>query len=419
VSIQVVSPGFDPFWPGGDVGVGLRELFGPQILGRYLLHGPQLVTDASYLESPNDFSADPPWSSVLLTWPGPNTCREVANTQAHNWRQELAGRISVGPFSWGIDLQDDGCRFARIHSYDGSGYHYYMVDLQTGSTSGVLACTPDVTNLGGGLWRCRMLDTVCVDPATAYVRVYLSQDGTNLVYLGDITKGLKAYNATIDQTSILTAPNDPILAARNLALYGDPLHFTNPTKESQLVVGDDVWDGLPGAIASDANFLTCDPMAARYSGTNKPIGMVAPIQGNGVGASDYLLSLGNSGTDTPWQTVRTNASNKWATVKKDNSGAPAATNDSNTAPGTDRIILAWNNTGAAESLWVNGVATSILNSACSVGACTFNRLTFSALRRTTVAGYVPIIAREFLLFMSASNAQALAASNLMRAGNPI
>jgi len=421
MSARLVSPGFDPFWCGDHGIAPWIELYGWNILGRYRLHGTDLVTDASALVSPNDFSADPPWSHPRTTSPDAHTIKEEAITGAHGIFQSLAGITAVGPIGFQIDLEADGRDYARTDVYAGGGGLYYsaVVRLTDGALINSANCTPTVTALGGGIYRINIPDAMIDDPATALVRTNMSPDGTTFGYAGDITKGIKAYNATIDQDSILTAPNDPTLAARNLALYGDPYHYTNPNKASQLVVGADVWDGLPGAIASGASWIACDEMATRYAGEDKQIFVAVSVQSATLGASDYIVGLGNSADNNPHQALGTGAGPNWGAVKDDNISSGPVTNTSATACDGDRHILAWSHDGTKETIWLDGVVTSISAAASDLGAMTVDQVTLFALRKIAAANHAPVIARDVIVGMAASPAQMRAAYSLMRAENPI
>jgi hypothetical protein len=337
--------------PGDELLDGMIELCGPELLGVWPLHGPQLVTDAGAFDSPDDFSASPPWTSTYLTWLDAHTCRETADNNSHSVLQSLAGLVAVGPCQWTIDVAGDGRNFARIYVWDGSGAHYFHIDFTTGGTSEILGCTPQVTSLGGGIWRCGFATSI-VNPASAYARVWASANGVDVYYTGDVTKGIKLYNATITQTSIVTAPNDPILAARNLSLYGDRFDWTYDTKASEPVLAPD-WAGLDCAVFSGATLLRCDPMAARYSGVNKDAAIFIASDVPAAPNSGIAFSVANSGATIPLWFMQPNSSGNMTLFRrKEPSGyvsdAVAA------VPGRSILAARYDGTTKKQSVYRNG-----------------------------------------------------------------
>jgi len=396
----------------------LESIFGPQILGRYKLWGPDLVTDATVVESPSTFNAAP-WGNTGVTFSDAYTLRETADTNFHTVSQDLSN--AIGPVtSVSVDVEADGRDILglQLKGSASNSYSTFLLGAGTGGTT-VSGCTVDMENLGAGRWRATIYPTVPVDSGTATLSILSRKYDSFFAYAGDITKGLKLYNAQINQTSILTAPNDPTLAARNLALYGDPYHYTNPNKSSQLVVGADVWNGLPGAIASGANWIACDEMAARYTGEDKQIFVAVSVQSATLGASDYIVGLGNSADNNPHQALGTGAGPNWGAIKDDNVSSGPVTNTSTTACDGNRHILAWSHDGKTETIWLDGVVTSISAAASDLGAMTVDQVTLFALRKIAAANHAPVIARDVVMGMAANPAQMLAGYNLMRAENPL
>jgi len=406
------------------------DIFGPQLLGRYKLWGPDLVTDASYIESPLDLSNGAIWPPVRCTCTtghadpagGANAGRIVEDGTAaasHLVYQNLV-YTSTGPvkrirFRAKPDTRGYG-------GWLGAGTAAYAFwNFTNGAVTASLGCTPAAgVSLGGGWWQFDAEPTV---DFTSGGQLYFltSIDGTyaGRLYNGVLGQGaIYLYNPEIDQTSILTAPNGPALAARNLALYGDPYHCTNPTKSSQLVVGADVWDGLPSAIASGENWIACDEMAARFTGSDQPWWMIIPLERDaGSAADERIFSLGNSADNLPFHDVRWSNVNVYRTWRRDTAGTGSADQPGMATP-TGRNVSALRFAGQTVSTWYNNGA-DIVAAAQNVGAMAVDQVTLAAFRRIAVASQAKMVARDLIMGMAASDAQMLAGINLAIAGNPI
>jgi len=414
MSARLVSPGFDPFWCGDHGIAPWIELYGWNILGRYKLWGPDLVTHATVVESADDFSAGD-WTPAQVTTPGANEIRSTTDDDVHKLTQTLVN--AVGPVD-SLTLRNvkpvGSQQWIKLRLNPG-GLVYFdvingVVGTETGATGSVAA------NVDGG-WDVTTVPAA-VATASAEYEIYLALgDGTDSG-VGSASDGITLDSAEINQTSILTAPNDPTLAARNLALYGDPYHYTNPNKASQLVVGADVWDGLPGAVLSGANWIACDEMAGELDGDDQPVGWALAAQLTNLTGNPTPVSLGNSATSPGANSheMLLNSGNMYLN-KRDAAGSFAFKNSNWTAD-TDRHVIAYNCPGTVRSFAVDGVAT-LSGYAADVGNCVFDRFLLGARACGTPDRFTSMVARELVVWKLALDAQSLAASNLMPAENPL
>jgi hypothetical protein len=403
VSIQVVSPGFDPFWPGGDVGVGLRELFGPEQLGVWPLYGPQLVTGASAFDSPDDFTLGANWASTTVTTPDAHTLRETSATSEHKLTQTYTGNVAVGPLGFSFDVEADGRWDVKLRIADGGAEVSVWFDGDAGVKGVETGATGTITPLGGtpARFRCRV-DTGRAMGAAGTVDVYLSPDGSTTSYAGDTSKGVKVYNAQMYQTSILTAPN--LYGTEALARYGDRFDWTYDTKASEPVLAPD-WNGLDCAVFSGANFLTCDPLAALLTGTSQPIVYGVAWERTTAGNAVLLAvsAAAKTGSDFPFLELGHVAGNaahyRWA----DNGAHVEA-----------KQVLAARDDGAARAVYRDGVL--IASGSGSVGPLTLDQVTLGG-RRDGAVLVLPTFGRMRYAFMArnVSGAQLVAASRLVQA----
>jgi hypothetical protein len=405
--------------PGYDLET-YRRIYRSQLLGRYKLWGPDLVTDDSAFDHPDKFDEGGTWVPTNVTMSDAHTLRETAATDYH--KLTYSGMLTAaGPQSQAVIVVPDGREWVLLSTTAGPCYVWYhltgagALGTQTAGVGAIADATP--YGVPGG-YLCTI--TPANLAAGADFRIYPAKgDGLgNTSYAGDTGKGLKLYNAQIEQTSILTAPNDPTLAARNLALYGNPYHFTNPNKDSQLVVGADVWDGLPGAIASGANWIACDEMAPRLMGNDVPVGVVLAGQLTAVPPVQATFwSAGHAaGLDRYQSLVWQNAVG--LKTEKRGVGGAQIQNTTLPLPDTDRHIFAHQHFGTTESLWLDSVATSVANAASDAETQSLNQVSLAVLRRSTLTYYLTGVLRDALFIMSATGPQMIAASHIMRAENP-
>lgn len=349
-------------------------LLEPDLVGVWPLFGDQLVTSAAWIVDPDDFTNPINWARNRLTTPTAHEVFETAVVGSHSIYQTLSGQVSVGPYQWSIDVEAAGTGFVRLRTNTGATNQYAWVNLSTGAVYGEIGCNAFAQSLGGGRWRVGMTDA-SFDAAGGWIQLYLSQDGSSVSYLGIPANGIRMYNAQIDQTSIVTAPN--LYGDRALAAYGDRFDLTNATKTTQPVVSADGWDGDECAIFSAANLLTADAAAALFTGEDKPLTWAFAQECDG-GVLGRLASITSSTAAPPIHMASTQVSNVQAHFLRDDSNTVKST-PAGTLPTNVRSILLQTSTGQVLDTYHNGAA-DIVAADRNLGACTVDWFTVGALR---------------------------------------
>jgi len=174
------------------------------------------------------------------------------------------------------------------------------------------------------------------------------------------------------------------------------------------------WNGMPSMVYSN-DYLTADGVAADLTGADKAFTLFMLIEWMSIGGNDYVVSLGNSANNVPFQVLHSNAATprKW-TARKDDNAAASVVNASDASVATAKKLITWQHTGTAESIWVNQAATSVAGTASNVGAMTIDQLTFGALRRIAVSNYAAIRQAETVVYKRAiSTAERVAVSDYL------
>lgn len=410
---MIISPGlpagFRNFSQVDQATLALLELFGPSVLAYWRLYEPWLSLNATAITSANDFSANPPWVPSRVTTPTANQVKETATTGIHSLSEPLLG--SVGPIvSMSVDVESVGGRVA-VWGLSNANAEFDPATLTVGVTA---SCTASILDLGGGRARCAVYPTIPWN-GTATVALYVKENlGGGYSYAGDITKGLNAYNAQIDQRSIASTPN---------LLNPGTYDLVNATKASQPVLGATAWGGvLPAGVFSAANLLTANALAAPLTGTDIPWAALATAEQIDT-ATNYntILSLGNSATGQPLDQFRmSNILNCFQTLRRNTLGTVTRDHRSVAVPAAARYALANTFDGAHGRHFVNGTLDAGSPFATSVGASAYDRFTVGALGTTAYAGHFNGHMREIVIVKAAiTDAQAAAASRILQRQSPL
>lgn len=400
---------FDPLLAGA------IEIVGPNdLLGVWPLWGPQLVVNEAYIDSPDDFSNPVVWLRNELTTPDAHTVRETVANATHSMYQRIEGKVSIGTLSWSVDVEPDGRDYLRFRGNTGVGNQYFWANLQTGATYGAIGCTPASEFLGSGRWRFTMTDALCESAALCWMQWYLSPDGATVSYAGDVTKGVKLYNAQIAQTSIVTAPN--LYGDQALALFGNRYDLTNATKATQPVDVKTGWNGLECARFTGNNFLYNNALASHFQGEDKPL--MWAIAQQALAPSLYLVSLGNSADNNPYEAAFTGATYGQAHGIRDNTGS-GLTAPQGTGNMQNRSVILQSMTGQAVDAYFNGVI-DIPAANRNVGGLTLDRYTLGAFGRiSTLTGFNGRMRLHLLAKRYLSAAESAALSRLMTRYCPV
>jgi len=413
------------FWPDPLVAAAV-EIVGPNdLLGVWPLWGPQLVTHAGYLDSPNVFNANPPWTPLGVTFPDANTMKEDVSVGLHRINQSMIGKSSGGPILVSMDVEPAGRDWAAMFwwgpTYGSRGAYFQLTGAGAiGNISG--AVTPTIQELTGeghpGRYRCAMVSDVFAADEYVYLNASIANGVSS--YAGDITKGLKLYNAQLIQTSIVTAPN--LYGVQALAKYGDRFDLTNPTKASQPVLMPDDWDGIECARFSGVNYLYADALAVQLSGIAAPTALVVACSTDAIDAvARNVVGLGHSINSVPYAVWRrTGASIEY--IQRNDAGTTVTATYGSTLTAAQRTILAARKAAALHG-YKNAVADAANPMAASAGQSTFDRFTVGAVRNVSVpagTGFWQGTARCLIAAKSdPSDAAMQAASRLVQAYCPV
>ena len=370
------------FWPDPLL-AGCIELVGPDdLLGVWPLYGPQLVINASVIGSPDTFDANPPWTPIRLTPQADHhTVLETVDNNTHYLQQALA--IATGPRSFSLDIEPYGRDWTMISAEQtilSRAWFHLTGAGAVGTASNVNASIQELTSEGHpGRYRCAMEPTAAGDFGPApNLRVFTSIANGSSSHPGDVTKGLKLYNAQIDQTSIVTAPN--LYGVQALARYGDRFDLTNPTKSSQPVLEATGWNGLPCGRFSAANYLYADAVAAQLAGDDTPWSAVAAATTDTVAAGTAaLICLGHATIPDPlhiWWRSGANA----VTYRRPTVGVAAQPTHATGWTANARVVHAESFSGTTVSAYRDAIPDASNPMALDVGSLSADRFTLGMQR---------------------------------------
>ncbi len=276
---------------------------------------------------------------------------------------------------------------------------------------------------GGGQW--------VGTSSTSWQQFAIESTATNTRFdcaTNDVTaSGVQVYTEWDDVTCVeiphlVTAPNDDLLARRNTTLFADPFHFTQPTSLNQSWLNPIIWgSGLPaGEYDGVAHWHHVDPAAARFTGDDKAEFALMVIELASAGQGGAFLSTGNSASNNPRNDFFDGVAVRYVSVRDDDAASGPASATTTLATDTDRHVVAVEHSGTTVTIWVDGVVTSVYNTASNVGTSTFDQVTFGALRRIGVANFLAFNLREIWFGMGpVSDAQMVAATQILAFLNPL
>ncbi len=269
------------------------------------------------------------------------------------------------------------------------------------------------------------MELVAVDNATILEQVFTRHPGDLITVRrrppGTVTKNVTEYEATIEGVSLdyargvwravydlsgaeVGTKGEPELISGLVAWYaadaialndGDPVgtwedssvnnnDATQATAANKPTYKTNILNGLPVVRFDGTNdYLAANGLGTLISGADKPFTVVILFRAAS-GADVY--SWGNSGNTVPFLTMRI-SSDKPTSWKRDDAGSGTQKIPTDGASTTYRIV-SHRHTGTAVSLYVNGVATSVLATADDLGTTTTNIFTLGAFGRTTFSGFM-------------------------------
>ncbi len=223
--------------------------------------------------------------------------------------------------------------------------------------------------------------------------------------------------AMIELPGLVTVPNDPVLAARNIKLYSDPFHANQATPLNQPWQHPTIWGGSLSAGQFDGtnHWMQVDAMAARFSGSDKPWFWLSAQKWLNPGPHQRLFSMGNSADATPVVGIRSTTRYVARRTANDTTSLEAA---SAVNTPTVRHIYAARFKGTEYDSWRNGVPDMVA-APLDVPTMTVDQVTVGARRRTTIDNWFEGPIREILIGTGpVTAAQMIAASQMVAASNP-
>lgn len=173
------------------------------------------------------------------------------------------------------------------------------------------------------------------------------------------------------------------------------------------------WDGaqpsvlLAGATSQEHLTFDAGTLAAALSGDDQPYTINLPCQVTAVpaGANRYMVSAGNSGTDSPYIALGASSTPAYRFAQADNAATTSAA-QSVVVTDANRHQLTWHFNGTTRTMYLDGV--SIATDANALGACTYNRFTLGILRRTGLGNGVNFRTPGMQVYSAALSAPELA-----------
>lgn len=139
-------------------------------------------------------------------------------------------------------------------------------------------------------------------------------------------------------------------------------------------------NSLPSVLfaAASSQFLTSDALAANYTGTDKPMTVIALVFVSAAGTAYTYVNCGGSGANNPCIDIRASVGSKWVILRTD-SAASSATATSTANVTAAATIVTYVTDGTNATIRVNGVRDTT-DAAQDVGLMTLNQFTIGARR---------------------------------------
>jgi len=151
-------------------------------------------------------------------------------------------------------------------------------------------------------------------------------------------------------------------------------------------------NGLPALQNDGDDFIANVTTALGFSGTDKPLATFCVAKVTDTAANRVIFSIGNSGTNTQFYEILTNATPEYSEIKRDDASVLKAHDDG--TPQTINYVL-WTilNNGTQSTMRVDGALIGSADVDLDVGASTFDQFAIgTVLRVAASANWVGFLA---------------------------
>ena len=182
--------------------------------------------------------------------------------------------------------------------------------------------------------------------------------------------------------------------------------FIQQTAASQFKMDVDGMNGYPALVAQVDDFMTCDGLAAQFSGSDIPITVIMAVSRiTDLGGTETFFSMGRNAA-TGFMSLRVAGSNdNFQARRGDDGGTNSFVNlfvSPSTFPVLTPVIFAMNFKGTTVDGWRNG--TKVRSGlALDFGAATFTQFTLGCLRTNTNTNFAEMALGAVAVLSSASD----------------
>lgn len=128
---------------------------------------------------------------------------ETTTNGVHGVGHSAVSIIPSTTYAYSFLIRPNGRSWAYLKIDDGSLVHSCFFNVTTGALGTALNCTGQMQNVGQGFYYCSIQFTTStsISATTSSITLQTSTDGSTLSYAGDVTKGLYAWGALLQQTT--------------------------------------------------------------------------------------------------------------------------------------------------------------------------------------------------------------------------